>query len=100
MSIGSYRAIRTSDRWSYRYNLKLDGVSGFEPENADIKDRCRNRLAIPHLFGVSGWIRTTTSFEPDLQSGAFNRSATLTYLAVGWGVEPQCRGLTVRCFTG
>lgn len=41
------------------YTLKLDGVSGFEPENADIKDRCRNHLAIPQLFGVSGWIRTT-----------------------------------------
>lgn len=69
MLIGSYRAIRTSGRWSHRYNLKLDGVSGFEPENADIKDRCRNHLAIPQK------------------------------VAMGWRFELQCRGLTVRCFT-
>lgn len=47
MHIGSYRAIRTSGKWGHRYNLKLDGVSGFEPESADTKDRCRNHLAIP-----------------------------------------------------
>lgn len=101
MHIGSYRAIRTSGRWSYCYNLKLvcslktnhdglspalkladqtnlhevysksklDGVSGFEPENADIKDRCRNHLAIPQK------------------------------MAMGWRFELQCGGLTVRCFT-
>lgn len=39
------------------------------------------------------------SFEPDLQSGAFNRSATLTYLAMGLGLEPSYHRLTVYRFT-
>lgn len=69
MHIGSYRAIRTSGRWGHRYNLRLDGVSGFEPENADIKDRCRNHLAIPQK------------------------------VAMGLGLEPSYHRLTVYRFT-
>lgn len=31
------------------------------------------------VFGVSGWIRTTALLRGDLQSPAFDRSATLTF---------------------
>ena len=35
-------------------------------------------IPFPTLFGVSGWIRTTALLRGDLQSPAFDRSATLT----------------------
>lgn len=70
MHIGSYRAIRTSDMWVYRYNLKLDGVSGFEPENADIKDRCRNHLAIPQK------VEREKGFEPTRDRFVDDQSTT------------------------
>lgn len=40
---------------------------------------CTQLAATLTVFGVSGWIRTTALLRGDLQSPAFDRSATLTF---------------------
>ena len=68
--------------------------SGYEPDELP--------LLHPAMFcGGQGWIRTTVPFGTDLQSAAFNHSATyphlllLNLMATPIGLEP-----TISCVTG
>lgn len=68
--------------------LNLDGVSGFEPENADIKDRCRNHLAIPQKVEREKGFEPTRDLFVDDQSTTWPTILWFPHnLKIGDGME-------------